>query len=65
MSEANPWRVLVVDDDAETHKITELVLRKVRFDGRPLQFEYAFSGEEALEKLRQEGRVPRGSVFLP
>ncbi len=48
-----PWRVLVVDDDVEVHKVTDLVLKRVRFDGRPLLFETAYNSQEALAKLRQ------------
>ncbi|MEH6625661.1 MAG: response regulator [Motiliproteus sp.] len=52
-ADAEPWRVLVVDDDAEIHKVTRLVLQRLKFAGRPLLFEPAFSGQEALQKLQQ------------
>ncbi|OMH39357.1 response regulator [Motiliproteus sp. MSK22-1] len=48
-----PWRILVVDDEVETHKVTELVLHNIRFDDRPLQFERAYTGKDALDKLKQ------------
>jgi len=41
------WTVLVVDDDAEVHTITELALRGLTFLGRGITFHHAFSGEEA------------------
>ncbi|MEZ5584865.1 MAG: hypothetical protein R3F37_20740 [Candidatus Competibacteraceae bacterium] len=33
-----PWKVLVVDDDAEVHEVTSFVLRDHRFFGRPSCF---------------------------
>lgn len=41
------WKILVIDDEEEVHKVTHLVLRNVRFDGLGLDFLYAFSAEEA------------------
>ncbi len=48
-----PWKVLIVDDDPDVHRVTELVLRKVRFEERALHIDNAYSGSEALEKLSQ------------
>ena len=41
------WTVLIVDDDAEVHAITELALRSLRFLGRGISFHHAYSAEEA------------------
>lgn len=46
-AEQSPWRVLIVDDEAEVHTVTELSLRNLRFDGRPIEFLHAYSGAEA------------------
>lgn len=42
------WWVLVVDDDEDVHQATELALRGVVIEGRPLQLLHARSGAEAL-----------------
>lgn len=46
---ANPWKVLVVDDDADVHHATELALRGLLVEGRPLLLLHAFSGAQARE----------------
>ncbi len=43
-----PWQVLVVDDDDDVHIATELALRDVAIEGRPLQFLHAHSAAAAL-----------------
>ena len=48
----SPWKVMIVDDEPGVHAATQLALRGVTFRGRGLQFISAYSGAEALEKLR-------------
>jgi two-component system sensor histidine kinase ChiS len=43
----NSWKVLVVDDEAEIHNVTKLVLNGFTFEGKPLTLISAYSGEEA------------------
>ncbi len=45
------WKVLIVDDEAEIHSVTRLVLSDYQFAGRNLDLLSAFSGREAREKL--------------
>ncbi|HEY9651698.1 MAG TPA: response regulator, partial [Coleofasciculaceae cyanobacterium] len=47
LSTGDSWKILVVDDDAEIHDITKLVLDDFTFEGKPLTFMSAYSGEEA------------------
>lgn len=47
-----PWPVLIVDDEEAVHAMTRLVLRNIRFHGRPLQLESVYSGTEGRELLR-------------
>jgi response regulator RpfG family c-di-GMP phosphodiesterase len=47
-----PWRVLVVDDDADVHAVTRLALRNVSFKGRELELFSASSGAEGFRLLR-------------
>jgi len=42
-----PWQILVVDDDAEVHAVTSLVLRNFQFENRPIQLIDAYSAAEA------------------
>jgi response regulator RpfG family c-di-GMP phosphodiesterase len=51
---AAPWKVLVVDDEEEIHRVTGLVLQHFEFSGRRLQLLNARSGREALEVLRDQ-----------
>lgn len=55
------WTVLVVDDDAEVHTITELALRSLTFLGRGITFHHAYSGAEAREVIR---RLPDLALIL-
>lgn len=48
------YKILIVDDDEEIHVITRMALSEFRLEGRPLTFHSAYSGEEAMLKLREE-----------
>jgi response regulator RpfG family c-di-GMP phosphodiesterase len=52
-----PWKVLVVDDDAEVHLVTKAVMVDYRFEGRELQFISAYSADEAREILKKEENI--------
>lgn len=41
------WKLLVVDDEADVHHVTRLVLGRYRFDGRPVCLLGAWSAAEA------------------
>jgi len=44
-----PWKVLVVDDEEEVHRVTSLVLQHFEFDDRGLEILHARSGRQATE----------------
>jgi CheY-like chemotaxis protein len=48
-----PWNILIVDDEPGVHDVTEFALSRVTFRDRPLRFFHAFSGAEALAKVRE------------
>lgn len=48
-----PWKILIVDDEKDIHKMTQLVLNSVTFADRPLEFLNAYSGKEAIEILNR------------
>jgi response regulator RpfG family c-di-GMP phosphodiesterase len=49
-----PWKVLVVDDEDEIHRVTALVLQPFEFERRRLLLLHARSGREALAVLREQ-----------
>ena len=48
---AEPWRLLVVDDDADVHKVTYLALKNFLVLQRPIALSNAYSGQEALHQI--------------
>lgn len=48
-----PWRLLVVDDEPDVHRVTQLALRGIQYKGRGLELLSAYSGQEGFELLRQ------------
>ncbi len=49
-----PWKLAVVDDDRGVHDVTQLVLAKMRYKGRPLQILHAHSAAAGRELLARE-----------
>ncbi|MCK5877992.1 MAG: response regulator, partial [Candidatus Marithrix sp.] len=49
-----PWKVLIVDDEIDIHKMTQLGLEDFKFTGRTLQIFHAMSGIEARKILQVE-----------
>lgn len=45
------WKVLVVDDEAEVHHVTRLVLSDITFDGRGLEMLHAHSSHQAIAAM--------------
>lgn len=52
-NERPPWKLLIADDDEEIHVVTQMVLRDLVFEGRPVQLLAARSGREALQLLAE------------
>ncbi len=50
-----PWRVLIVDDDTDVHRATELAMQGLFIEGRPLSFLHAESASAARDLLTHEG----------
>ncbi len=45
------WRLLIVDDEEQVHKVTSLVLSHCRFDQSPIELIHAYSMKEAKQIL--------------
>lgn len=56
-ADAPSWRVLVVDDEPDVHRITRMVLTGFQFDGRKVELISAYSGEEAREIMRDNDDI--------
>jgi response regulator RpfG family c-di-GMP phosphodiesterase len=48
------WRVLIVDDEEQVHKVTSLVLNLCKFDQDPIELVHAYSMKEASEILSEQ-----------
>jgi response regulator RpfG family c-di-GMP phosphodiesterase len=53
ISRVEPWKIMIVDDDAEVHAVTKVVLSDFCFEGRPLLFISAFSAAEACRLIAE------------
>ncbi|WP_143871525.1 bifunctional diguanylate cyclase/phosphodiesterase [Catenovulum sediminis] len=51
------WHILVVDDDAEIHTVTQLALNGLTTLGKPLYFGHAYSGKESIEYIQDHEDV--------
>ena len=49
-----PWRILIVDDDGDVHKATELAMQGLSVEGQPLVFLHASSAAQARQLLASE-----------
>ncbi|MEA3404906.1 MAG: DUF3369 domain-containing protein [Pseudomonadota bacterium] len=59
------WRVLVVDDEPEVHKITKLVLESLTFEDQTVELSHAYSAEEAQILLQeQDSNQPFAVAFI-
>jgi len=55
------WKLFIVDDDEDIHEITKLALKDLKFKGKSISFESAYSAEEAITKLKQN---PQFAIVL-
>ncbi|WP_372863802.1 DUF3369 domain-containing protein [Spongiibacter sp.] len=54
---AEPWKLLVVDDEKVVHVVTRLALEDFELGGRGLQMISAYSAEEARELMQHHGDI--------
>lgn len=47
------WKILIVDDDEEVHRVTRWVLRRFTFEARPVELISTYSAREAKTVLEQ------------
>ncbi len=46
------WKILIVDDEVEVHRVTQLALRDFTFEDKALNFISAYSAQEAKQLLQ-------------
>ena len=52
-NELASWKILIVDDEEDVHRITRLAMLGIEYDNMPIEFISAYSGEEACEIMRK------------
>ena len=52
-----PWTVLIVDDEQGLHDVTRMVLKRLRFEGRPLRLLSAYSADEARALISRHPEI--------
>ena len=55
--ELDVWRILIVDDEPEIHKVTQLALSDLNILGKNLEFVNAYSAEQAIDFLKQDSDI--------
>jgi serine phosphatase RsbU (regulator of sigma subunit) len=48
------WKVLIVDDDLQIHRVTKFALQDFAFEGRGITLDSAYSGSEAMDMLSKQ-----------
>lgn len=51
------WKILVVDDEVGIHDVTRLVLRRMQFNGLPVELLSAHSAKEAEDTIKLNPRI--------
>lgn len=51
------WKVLIVDDEPEVHRITKMTLAQFLFDNKPIEFLHAYTGTEAKAIMANESDI--------
>ena len=57
LASAEPWRILIVDDEADVHEATRLALRDLVVESCRLTLLHAYSAREAYAILAQDSNV--------
>ncbi|MBW4520636.1 MAG: diguanylate cyclase [Scytolyngbya sp. HA4215-MV1] len=51
---ANAWKIIIVDDEPDVHRATQLALKNLHFEGKPLMFFSAYSAEAGKQLITVE-----------
>jgi PAS domain S-box-containing protein len=61
MDDQSTWKVLIVDDEDEVHKLTRMVLEDYTFKGKSISFHSAYSGKESIDILKS---IPDFAIIM-
>ncbi|WP_017296894.1 diguanylate cyclase domain-containing protein [Nodosilinea nodulosa] len=48
---SDSWKIVIVDDEPDVHRATQLALQRFQFEGKPLLFFSAYSGEQGKQLI--------------
>lgn len=51
------WKILVVDDETDVHRVTQLALRDISYENDPLELLSAYSGDEARRLIEDDPSI--------
>lgn len=51
LTPTNAWNIIIIDDEPDVHRATQLALNNVKFEDRKLTFFSAYSGKEGKDLL--------------
>lgn len=57
-----PWKVLIIDDDEDIHRSTNLVLKDFIFNNRPIEIISGYSGKDAIDLMKNNDAI--SVIFL-
>ena len=46
------WNIIVADDEGMVHMVTEMALKNMEFDGKPLKLHSAYTAKQTLQLIR-------------
>jgi CheY-like chemotaxis protein len=49
----NAWNVIIADDEGMVHMVTEMALKNIEFDGKPLKIHSAYTAKQTLDIIRE------------
>jgi CheY-like chemotaxis protein len=49
----NVWNVIVADDEGMVHMVTEMALKNLEFEGKPLKLHNAYSAKQTIDLMRE------------
>jgi len=61
-NQLKPWRILIVDDEADIHTVTKMALKRFELEQRGVEFLSAFSSKEAKQVILENDDI--ALIFL-
>ena len=55
--QSEPWQIAIIDDEAQVHEVTKMVLSHFQYNNRPLEFLCAYNAKQGLELFQQNNGI--------